>query len=219
MADAILKACSKCRETKSLEDFYRGGKARYCIPCEKEYKREHYARNAEHIKAKSRAWIAANKDRKAATDKTYREANAEKIKPKRKAYQRANMDRHLERCRRYRSEQLEVHRAREAAYRQRHRELCNERIRQWKKRNPEAIVFYAGKRRAAALRALPAWANLDAIASIYKAAQAAGSDYHVDHTVPLVSDYVCGLHCEANLRVVPAVENLRKNNRSWPDMW
>jgi hypothetical protein len=40
----------------------------------------------------------------------------------------------------------------------------------------------------------------------------------VDHIIPLKSDFVCGLHCHTNLRVITAEENKAKNNRYWPDM-
>jgi hypothetical protein len=40
----------------------------------------------------------------------------------------------------------------------------------------------------------------------------------VDHVVPLKSPLVCGLHCEANLELIPANDNFRKGNRHWPDM-
>lgn len=42
--------------------------------------------------------------------------------------------------------------------------------------------------------------------------------WEVDHIVPLNNDLVCGLHCEANLQVIPAIANLSKNNSWWPDM-
>jgi hypothetical protein len=44
-------------------------------------------------------------------------------------------------------------------------------------------------------------------------------EYHVDHIVPLTSDLVCGLHCEANLQIAVGKDNIAKNNRWWPDMW
>lgn len=46
----------------------------------------------------------------------------------------------------------------------------------------------------------------------------------VDHAVPLYGEVndvhvVCGLHCEANLAIIPLRENKAKGNRHWPDIW
>lgn len=48
--------------------------------------------------------------------------------------------------------------------------------------------------------------------------QETGVKHHVDHIVPIKSPIVCGLHCEANLQILPEAENIRKGNRHWPDM-
>ena len=70
--------------------------------------------------------------------------------------------------------------------------------------------------------AKPAWANDFFIREAYHLAKlrtlATGYPWHVDHIVPLKSDLVCGLHVEHNLQVIPASENVRKQNFYWPDM-
>lgn len=77
-------------------------------------------------------------------------------------------------------------------------------------------------RRTAMLRAIPSWANGEAIRSVYEEAQRltleTGVLHHVDHIVPLVSELVCGLHWERNLQALPARDNVSKSNRFWPDM-
>jgi uncharacterized Zn finger protein (UPF0148 family) len=216
------KACSKCKTDKPLSDFYKQGRAAYCIPCEKAYKREHYLLNTEKVKATAAAWSAANKDRKAAVNRAYREANAERCKANALAWSAKNWDKRLAASRKYRVERRERALSNEAAYRERNRQACNARVAEWKKRNPHKATHYFHKRRAAELQSTPLWADFDAIEAVYAEAQRiqakTGVPQHVDHIVPLLSKLVCGLHCEANLRVIPASENNRKNNRHWPDM-
>lgn len=85
-----------------------------------------------------------------------------------------------------------------------------------------SLVHNTG-RRLAEKRATPSWADLDKIKAICDAAAelqaVTGVKYHVDHIVPLRGKTVCGLHCEANLQVLPALDNLVKGCVKWPDMW
>lgn len=73
------------------------------------------------------------------------------------------------------------------------------------------------------VRATPAWADRQAIREFYAGARrltaATGELHVVDHVVPKISPFVCGLHVAANLRVIHWRENTAKANLWWPDMW
>jgi hypothetical protein len=90
-------------------------------------------------------------------------------------------------------------------------------------RNPEKVRSDAAKRRSLKNNAMPNWANTAYIKLFYDMVQEAemktGIKYHVDHIVPLKSPYVCGLHCEDNLQVLEATENIIKSNSTWLHMW
>jgi HrpA-like RNA helicase len=92
----------------------------------------------------------------------------------------------------------------------------------WAKNNPEKIRSKSRARQAGKIKATPQWSDRYRCDAVY--AEAArleaqtGQKYHVDHIVPLNSKIVCGLHVPENLRAIPAIENIRKHNRHWPDM-
>lgn len=109
-------------------------------------------------------------------------------------------------------------------YRTANKEKDRKVIYAWRARNPAKLSSYRANRRAAKLRATPKFhvddeLNRFATESAYALAklrtQATGFAWHVDHIVPLQSEFVCGLHWYANLRVIPAKENQMKSNRFW----
>lgn len=83
--------------------------------------------------------------------------------------------------------------------------------REWTLRNRGRKNEQAARRRAAAKRAMPAWADRDEIRAIYARAKELGME--VDHIVPLQSPDVCGLHVGANLQLLPRFENRSKGNK------
>jgi len=58
-------------------------------------------------------------------------------------------------------------------------------------------------------QAMPKWANIDKIKDIYGKCP---KGYQVDHIIPLVNKYVCGLHVENNLRIIKGKTNNFKKN-------
>lgn len=96
------------------------------------------------------------------------------------------------------------------------------RDRKWRTENQEHCSDYSAQKRARRRKATPAWSDPKARMEFYRDAKRitkeTGIKHQVDHIVPLKSKRVCGLHCEANMRVIPATENLQKRNFWWPDM-
>ena len=93
---------------------------------------------------------------------------------------------------------------------------------EWVRNNRDKRRAAYAARKAAKILATPSWANREAIEEIYRQALAIerekGERMHVDHIVPLQHPLVCGLHCEANLQILPGDENESKRNNWWPDM-
>ena len=116
-------------------------------------------------------------------------------------WNKANPERALAKVKRYQSANPET--VRESSRRSK------------RKRHPEILANNA-KRRADKLSATPQWANLVRIAEIYAEAQRltreSGEKHVVDHVIPLANKFVCGMHVETNLRVVPYGVNAATGN-------
>ncbi len=196
-----LKRCYKCARTQPVSSFAadktrRDGRAAQCRDCISEY------RQANKVRISANAKIYGS-----TKGKEYRLRNADVINGKQRERWRKNPD------------------------------LLRARVADWKRRNPAKVAAlrvkwvnenrakkYASNAqyRAGRLRATPSWANPEKMLAIYEEAQRisaeTGIPHHVDHIVPLKSKIVCGLHCEANLQILPGIENLSKSNLTWPNM-
>ena len=75
---------------------------------------------------------------------------------------------------------------------------------------------YDANRRALKMNAKPIWAKDGYIKLFYRLARIEekriGGKVHVDHIVPLTHPRVCGLHCEDNLQLLTAKQNVTKRN-------
>ena len=157
-----------------------------------EYQVQYRAANKQALKEKKAARYLLTKEKVIAYAKSWTAANRDKTRASVRKWGKAN------------------------------RAKCNAMSSAYMKASPEKNSAKAARSRAVRLQATAGWADNFLIKEMYHLArlrtQMLGFRWHVDHIVPLKSEFVCGLHCEENLRVIPGVTNLAKSNRFWPDM-
>ncbi len=170
-------------------------------------------RTREELAAYHREWSKKNRDKVAG----YRAAS----KQARREWKQKNKDRLLEYQREYRKKNRDRILALDKAWKERNAEHWKSLRRRHYDRHRFRYYSRSSAYRHRRKEVTPKWANKFFIEEIYALARLRtkylGVEYHVDHIVPLKSKSVCGLHCEANLRIIPAIENNKKNNKTWPD--
>jgi len=107
-----MKTCSKCRETKPLEDFGKNksrpdGKNPWCKVCNSASAKRYYHKNPERMKERRREWYQDNIERERAKakdrywadpeasrekNKKWKSENSEKVKAYQREYVRSNLD-------------------------------------------------------------------------------------------------------------------------------
>lgn len=130
-----------------------------------------------------RKWYELNKDHVHKRDSKYRANNKEMFSNATRKWQKENVER------------IKIMR------------------KQWELKNKGKIAFYTRSRKSAKIQRTPKWSNQKLIQKIYDFSAYLGSEFHVDHIVPLKGKMVCGLHTECNLQVIQAKENLKKHNK------
>lgn len=163
-----------------------------------------------------KAWRKRNADRV----KAYREANKERRYAQTKAWNAANRERKNELHREWSRRNLEKVREKFTKWYSKNGDQARSQQKQYRIRNPDKMNALSAKKRAAKLRATPAWLtdeHKQQIEAIYAAARLLSSEtgikHHVDHIEPLAGEDACGLHVPWNLRILPAIENIKKGNR------
>lgn len=189
-----IKTCIDCTVPKPFADFYFNRKRNCHDSCCKECR-----------KARSVKWMEANKERAS-------EIRSAAVR----RYQAANVELRREQCRDWYARNAEQQRERIRLNHERFIERRRAYAAEYDRLYPEKTRARSNKRRALKLRAIPVWADFEAIDALHLQAKAQGLE--VDHIVPLNSPLVCGLHCEANMQLITRLENIKKGNRWWPDM-
>lgn len=159
-----------------------------------------YKKNPEKFRARSIDYRNKNIEKSTERCNKWRVDNRDSLLEKRRVQYSLNPDKYRKNRTDYYSKNKEIEKSRQSAFRSKN------------------SVFFGklNKERFDSIKAAtPKWANKKLINDMYLNRK---RGMHVDHIIPLKSKLVCGLHCEANLQYLGAVENIRKGNRYWPDM-
>lgn len=224
-----MKKCTKCNLEKEEEMFRKG--RNQCKECSKELRREYNKNNPEKIKRYTNKYNynyrLKNLEKLSQANKEWRLKNREVLREKKRKYNLENRDYIRQKCKDYYTQNIKAEKERHSRYYNSNKEKLR-CIRQEQYRlNKEYYKNNARRREIIKLNAIPSWSvdnelNDLVIKEVYVLAklrsELTGIKHHVDHIVPLRSKLVCGLHIWNNLQVIPAVENLKKGNRVWPDM-
>ncbi len=198
MSENHTKQCTKCKEIKGLNQFYKdnrkyGSIRPQCIKCMGDANRANKQKNREYIKIKTKEYKKKNKER----IKEYTKRNENKIKARMKHYYELNKKNIM---------------YKQNLYRQKDRKI-----------NPAKYNAESAKRRAQKLNATPKWLSENQkmeIFLIYKEcsriSKETGVEHHVDHIIPLNGKNVSGLHVPWNLQILEALGpqgNCAKGNK------
>ena len=203
-----MKMCISCGATKPFSEFYKradssDGYRNACKECKTQQSKNYAAQNGEKVRAYLREYHAK---KVAANPNYYAEhyaANREYTLARNKKQYVANAAVRIEKQKQWASANPEKTRVYKKT---------------WKKANPGAVREDSVRRRLAFVQQTPAWADVERTRAYYDVCtffnEVNGyTKYHVDHIIPLRGKRVSGLHVHTNLRVIPARENERKNNR------
>ena len=198
------KKCSHCGEVKPLTEFYKrkASKDGYRPQCKLCYSE---TRKANDAKPEVRARINEQ-------NMEYHWRNREKRCAAMAKWQKDNWGQVLE----WRAENADKIAVIQRRWIDNHPEKKAASDRRWLENNRGKARAQRAKREKAIRRQTPPWADLVAIEKVYvKSAEKTaktGIPHHVDHIIPLQGRLVSGLHIKSNLRVIPAIDNIRKSN-------
>lgn len=183
------KICSKCNTLKPIKDFHKRSKLKSgyrseCKDCGCARRRKYHSDNHDKSIQSNIDWKQKNKEKVREYSKKYLKNNKESLALKKKEYNIRSV----------------------------------EKRRDYRLKNKDRYTMHKATRRF-----------LEKASSVYNdefnqflmeecyslsrlRSDITGIKWHVDHVIPLNGKNVCGLHVGINLRVIPAIENLRKSN-------
>jgi len=182
---------------------------------------ERYLKNRDKVRAKQKEYNDKNKTKNIERAKAYAKDNKEKIAERQKGYR--DEGRYDDKRAGYAKKHYDNGgKDRQSEWQEQNRDKTFQNRKKYKttEKGKAARRSWRNTRRKREKHATPSWVKMADIQKFYLMAQQqeqiTGLKYHVDHIIPISHDKVSGLNVPANLRVVPAEENLQKTNKFEP---
>ena len=157
---------------------------------------------------------------RAAYQKTYAQKNKAKAYEKTKKWRAANPQKWKEQRQRYNKKYPDSIVAKVLKWKKANPERAAEISRKTRLKNKARVLATKAKYRASKRNKTPIWVDKEHLWLIKQAYELAILRtkqfkflWHVDHIIPLNGVNVSGLHVIENIQVIPAAENLLKNNK------
>lgn len=190
----LTKRCGKCGSIKNHSDFHKNsaskdGLCSRCKMCQAAYCKEYYQKNKGKFLETAQRRAANNQGEIKEYKRKWYQSNSKKVNASKKDWIQKNPDRHK----------------------------ANQE--KWRLDNGYRLNHYSSKRRARERLAggICNPEHLEEIFAIYRKAKILTKDtgiiHHVDHIFPLRAKNCSGLHVPWNLQIIPAEQNLKKNNK------
>lgn len=174
----------------------------------KKKQKEYYEAHKDEIKKAVREYVINNIDKVKEREKKFREDHKEELKAKKKKYYQDHMEEIKARVKKWADDNAEALKISRKAYYESHKKEILAQMKAYIKEHPEIHKVASAKNRVKRSQSDVLWGQ-DGIKEFYKNMP---NDMSGDHIIPLVNDYVRGLHVIWNLQYLTPSQNSSKNN-------
>ena len=179
----MSKTCTKCGETKPLDDFHRDkrgpdGRRSDCKECVREYKRRYYEENRDKERERNRRYHEESRDKVRERKHRYYEESRDKVREYKRRYHEENRDKVLEYKRRYHEENRDKRLESQRRYHEENRDILNQGNKIRQVQNTRTSNLLASKKGAPYSPEEDALILADNGMTIYQKAIELGRTYH-----------------------------------------
>lgn len=220
-----LKKCNKCLLELELVNFCKNNSTKdrlsnTCKSCQKDIHKKYRETNRDNLKLKKSEYYQKNRKKILKKSKNYYNENKEQILTNSKEFSKARKERKKEYNKSYREKNKHRLNKYMEQYYLDNTEKIKEYQKEYNKNNKGKINSDRAFRKHLKKKATPPWLSPEQLLEIEHKyvicasfSQLTNVKYHVDHIHPIKGKNLCGLHVPWNLRIISAIENLKKHNK------